>query len=103
MPPREVDMKATTRGTAESAYQSLESRFRRMALIDEARSMLEWDHAAIMPEGGAAARADSLAQLKVIGHELMTDARLGDLLEQAAGDNTLDEWQRANLREMRRL
>ncbi|MBI1777259.1 MAG: carboxypeptidase M32 [Proteobacteria bacterium] len=85
------------------AYQSLESRFRRMALIDEARAMLDWDYAAIMPEGGAAARADSLAALKVVSHELMTDPRLGDLLDEASGDNTLDEWQRANLREMRRL
>ena len=85
------------------AYQSLESRFRRMALIGEASAMLEWDHAAMMPEGGAAARADSLATLKVVSHELMTDPRLGELLDEAAGDNTLDDWQRANLREMRRL
>ena len=85
-----------------SAYQQLESRFRRMALIDEARSMLDWDYAAMMPEGGADARADSLAQLKLVTHELMVDPGLGDLLAEAEGDNSLDEWQRANLREMRR-
>src|SRR5258708_38761103 len=41
--------------------------------------------------------------MKVVCHEILTDPVLGDLLDGAAAQNDLDDWQRANLREMRRL
>ena len=84
------------------AYTTLENRFRRLGLVNEAVAMLNWDTAAMMPEGSAAARAEQLAELKVIAHELLTDPRLADLLDEATRDG-LDDWQRANLGEMRRL
>ena len=56
----------------------------------------------MMPEGGASARGEQAAALAVVCHELLTDPALPDLLAGAEADNTLDDWQRANLREMRR-
>jgi carboxypeptidase Taq len=85
-----------------SAYLELEGRFRRMGHIADAGSILGWDRAAMMPEGGNAGRAEVAATLQVLRHELLTDARVGELLEEAGGDNRLGDWQRANLREMRR-
>ena len=64
--------------------------------------MLHWDLATQMPAGGAAARAEQLAALKLVCHEIITDAALPDLLGAAAAQNELDSWQRANLKEMRR-
>ncbi|MGH7000770.1 MAG: carboxypeptidase M32, partial [Stellaceae bacterium] len=53
-----------------AAYATLETRFRRLGLVNEAVAMLNWDTAAMMPDGGAAARAEQLAELKVIAHEI---------------------------------
>jgi carboxypeptidase Taq len=64
--------------------------------------VLHWDLATQMPEGGAAARSEQLAGLKLVCHEIITDAAMPDLLDGAAAQNDLDPWQRANLKEMRR-
>ncbi len=65
--------------------------------------MLHWDWATMMPSGGAAARAAQLAELDLLRHEALTDERLADLLDEGeAGGGSLDDWQRANLAEMRR-
>jgi carboxypeptidase Taq len=83
------------------SYEALEARFRRLNAVQEAGSVLRWDWAAMMPEGGAEGRAEQLATLRVIGHEMLTDPALADLFA-AAEAETLDDWQTANLREMRR-
>jgi carboxypeptidase Taq len=88
---------------AASAYDALEKRFRRLNLVRDAVGMLQWDMAAMMPDGGADVRGDQMATLKVIIHEQMTDPAVADLL--AAANEVapqLDDWRRANLREMRR-
>jgi carboxypeptidase Taq len=65
--------------------------------------MLHWDAAAMMPTGGAAARAEQLAALRGVAHQHLTAPEIGDLLAEAESETrTLDEWQCANLREMRR-
>jgi len=85
-----------------AAYRELESRFRRIALLNGAAAVLHWDSATMMPAGGARARADQLATLGVLGHERLTDAALGDLFATANAATGLDAWQAANLREMQR-
>ena len=65
--------------------------------------MLHWDAAAMMPAGGAQARAEQLATLRVIAHAALTAPELDDFLAEAEREgNALDEWQRANLREIGR-
>jgi len=83
------------------SYVELERRFERMYLLRDAAAVLDWDASTFMPDGGAQARADQMATLRVIRHELLTAPDMGDLL---AGAETadLDEWQRANVHEMRR-
>ncbi|HTT78781.1 MAG TPA: carboxypeptidase M32 [Stellaceae bacterium] len=85
-------------------YDILESRFARLGAIEEAIQFLHWDAAAMMPRGGAGSRAGQLATLRVVAHEELTRPDMADLLAAAEADsgNRLDEWQRANLREMRR-
>jgi len=87
-----------------AAYGELERRFRRLALLGEAAGVLQWDMAAVMPDGGSTIRGEQLAELKLLSHEALVDPRLGDLLDRAERDEsaTLDAWRRANLREMRR-
>jgi carboxypeptidase Taq len=85
-------------------YQNLETVFRRVALIEEAAGFLSWDEAVHMPDASAESRAEQMATLNVIGHETLTRPEIADWLDAAEGsDDALDAWQRANLREMRRL
>src|SRR5206468_10256646 len=85
------------------AYRQLEARFRRIGAIEQAIAMLHWDAAAMMPVGGARARAEQLATLRVIAHEELTAPELDDLVAEAQSEsNALDAWQRANLREIGR-
>ena len=92
------------RGNAMTAYRELEQRFRRIGAIEQAISVLHWDTAAIMPAGGAAARAEQLATLRLIAHQHLVapeiEATCWPKPTRAADE--LGEWQRANLREMRR-
>src|SRR5438067_3140368 len=86
-----------------TAYRELEQRFRRLGAIEQAISVLHWDTAAIMPAGGAAARAEQLATLRLIAHQHLVAPEIEALLAEAdAASDELGAWQRANLREMRR-
>lgn len=89
------------------AYAELERRFARLTHLENAAGMLHWDMSAIMPTGGAEARAEQLAALKVVCHELLNDPALPDLLEEAEDhnhprSNDTERWEAANPREMRR-
>lgn len=83
-------------------YRALESRFRRLGLLQEASGFLSWDTDTMMPEGGAQSRAEQQAALDVVCHELLTGPDLPDLFAAAEAETGLDPWQSANLREMRR-
>src|SRR4029077_15430952 len=81
-----------------SAYTELEARFRRLGAVEEAIAVLHWDAAAMMPAGGAAARAEQLATLRGIAHQLLAAAEITDLLAAAEADaDSLGVWQRANI------
>ena len=85
------------------AYRRLEERFKRLSDIGGALAVLEWDHQVMMPRGGNETRAEQVATLRQMAHELLTDERTGGLLDEAEVDAAqLDPWQRANLREMQR-
>ncbi|MCZ6510171.1 MAG: carboxypeptidase M32 [Alphaproteobacteria bacterium] len=90
-----------------TAYDDLAARFHRIGVIEDALGILHWDQATMMPEGSAPARAEQVATLSVLRHELLTAPEIGDLL--AASGETAGEarddgnnWQNANLREMHR-
>lgn len=86
-----------------TSYERLEQRFERIADLDHALGILQWDQDTTMPEGASCARGDSLATLKVMRHELLTDRALADLLPAADQEVRSDLWRAANVREMRRL
>ena len=86
-----------------NAYAQLEARFRRISALDDAARLLGWDMQVNMPPGGADARAEQMTAMKLTIREKVTDPAVADLLAEAeTGQGALDDWQRANLREMRR-
>src|SRR3974377_1306805 len=87
----------------QSPYQQLEQEFRRLHAFRSAVSILHWDAAVMMPKGSADLRGDQLAALEIESHALLSSPKVSRLLERAeANTAALDEWQAANLREMRR-
>ncbi|GBU19493.1 MULTISPECIES: carboxypeptidase M32 [unclassified Methylobacterium] len=84
------------------AYAELETLFARLHAVEGAAGILGWDAQTLMPEGAAATRADQLAALKGIAHDIVAAARTGDLIAEAGEAGGLGEWEAANLAEMRR-
>jgi carboxypeptidase Taq len=86
-----------------SPYEQLEQEFRRLHAFRGALSLLRWDAAVMMPRGSADVRGEQLAALETEHHALLTTPKVARLLERAeAAASQLDDWPRANLREMRR-
>src|SRR5215470_12055000 len=86
-----------------SPYKQLEQEFKRLHAFRGASSILRWDAAVMMPRGSADVRGEQLAALETESHALLTSPRVSRLLERAeANAQSLDEWQIANLREIRR-
>ncbi|MZR29229.1 carboxypeptidase M32 [Sneathiella litorea] len=85
-----------------TAYSNLEKRFARLSALSGAAAILHWDSATIMPSGGSDARAEQLAALSLLSHEILNKPEVADLLEQAKSETAnLNDWQLANLTEMR--
>lgn len=86
------------------SYTELEARFKRLSALHEAEAMLHWDAAAVMPasEKSSEARAEQLAELAEIAHGIITAADMGDLIAKAESEANLNDWQHANLHEIKR-
>lgn len=64
--------------------ETLKSKLREIKNINAASAVLGWDQQVNMPPGGAAARAEQLATLGKIAHELFTTDEMGRLLSDLA-------------------
>jgi carboxypeptidase Taq len=85
-------------------YKTLEKIFHKLNDISQAKSVLHWDMATVMPAGGAEARTSQLTTLSSIYHAILTDDGLKDLFATAGKKGRkLNEWQEANLNEMKRV
>ena len=83
------------------AYSALTTVFTRLYRYQHLGAFMGWDQAAMMPPGGNEARGAALAELQLLMHQTLTDPALPALMTQA-GNEKLDDGQRASLHEMRR-
>ncbi|MBS0520018.1 MAG: carboxypeptidase M32 [Proteobacteria bacterium] len=91
-------------GSPGSAYAELERRFHRLSAINRAGAILNWDRSTMMPDGASSDRADQLATLNVVAHEILVAPEMPALLARAEEERApLGVWQTANLREMRHV
>ncbi|OWS77401.1 carboxypeptidase M32 [Pantoea sp. VS1] len=84
-----------------AAYQELSRTFQRLARFGHLGTIAGVDMQTTMPPGGSQARGEAMAELSVFMHELLTDKRLGGLFD-AAGQESLNDVEQANLGEMQR-
>ena len=83
------------------AYTALTEHYARLHRYHHLSAIVGWDRSAMMPPKGMEARAAAEAELNGLIHRHRTDARLSGWIE-AAEQETLDDFERANLREIRR-
>ena len=67
-----------------SALGELRRRLDQVHDLRQVALALEWDQLVMMPSGGGAVRAEQLATLQGLAHELFTDAAVGTLLDELA-------------------
>ncbi len=82
----------------ETAYATLEALFQRIGVMSDVLGILEWDRATLMPQGSGGGRAEQMATLGVLRHEMLTGAEVADLI--AAAEDLGDPWRRANVARM---
>lgn len=88
---------------AASPYEQLTQEFRRLNAFRGALAMLRWDAAVMMPRGSSDVRGEQLAALETEYHAVLTAPKVARLIERAeASSGDLEDWQVANLKEMRR-
>jgi len=83
------------------AYDELTGIWHRLYRFQHLQSIAGWDQAAMMPPKGNDARANAMAEMEGLLHQMRTDPKLPDLLQRAAAE-PLDDVARANLVEIRR-
>jgi carboxypeptidase Taq len=81
------------------AYDALAALYQRLHRLSHLQSIAWWDQAANMPPKGREARANALAEMAGLLHRMRTEPQWHDTLQRAEQE-PLDDWQRANLREM---
>lgn len=86
------------------SYRQLEKRFHRIHLLRSIEQVLRWDGEVMLPTGSAPIRAEQLALLETESNSILRSRKTGHLLDRAESHaSALNDWQSANLREMRRL
>jgi carboxypeptidase Taq len=69
-----------------TAIEQLRERMAELTDLRHASGLLEWDQQTMMPPRGASTRAESLATLEKISHQLFTSPETGRLIERAAAE-----------------
>ena len=81
------------------SYTKYKELMSKIADVQYAAAVLNWDQETYMPKKGADFRAQQLSTLAGIAHELSTSNELGDLLNQLNVDASLTEKEKRNIKE----
>ena len=84
-----------------SSYNQLKQIFHEAALSSDIAGILHWDMSTMMPKNSRENRAEQLAYLSKVRHQLISSNKVGELIHKAK-DESLNNENRANLREMER-
>ena len=85
------------------AFDRLLQTARTVADLSSATAVLGWDQETYMPDGAAEERAEQLATLQGLIHQMVTSDEVGRLIEGLGTNGSteeLEEWQRAALRQI---
>ena len=88
-------------GEQKTAYERLKERLAKISDLRSTKSLLFWDQQTYMPGGGVAGRAEQMATLSRLSHEMLADGETARLLD-AAGEPHPSSEEGALLRRARR-
>jgi len=83
------------------SYEEFEKEVNILVNLNQAASFLNWDEEVMMPENGVEPRSKQKSSLSKVRHDRLTSDRLGELID-SVDEDSLDENQVANLREIKR-
>ena len=83
------------------SYEEFVEHVEQMTYLNSVGGILGWDQQVTMPEGGTPARSKQSSALSSVTHDLLTDDRLGELLDDLEASD-LDQDRRSVVREVRR-
>ena len=87
---------------AHSSYQSLADSFKRINKLDHAMTILNWDQMVMMPKNGVSARSETLAELSVMRHELLTSTEVAEQITACEDDaESLNDGERRSIKAIR--
>ncbi|MBS0236268.1 MAG: carboxypeptidase M32 [Proteobacteria bacterium] len=87
-----------------SSYNKLKNIFKEIHIIRAIQSNLHWDMEVMMPEQAVDARGEQLAFLEEQVVHRITAQEVSEMLDQAVAEVAkLDQWEQANLRNMKRI
>ncbi len=78
------------------SYKQLMQHFTKLSHLSSISGLAGWDEQVMMPTGSGDARADAMATLHGLQHELLTQPSVADWLK-AAKEEPLDHWDSSNL------
>ncbi len=78
-------------------YESYRSYMRKLADVRSALAVMQWDQETYMPEKGSGFRAQQVATLSELAHEMATSEKLGSLLSGLGAAGELGEKERRNV------
>ncbi len=79
------------------SYKKYAEHLQKVADVQYAAAVLNWDQEVMMPAKGAEARSRQLATLNVIAHKWITEPDFGQLLEDLSADDSLTWEQKRNV------
>lgn len=85
------------------AYDLYKTKLTQIADLNAAMAVLQWDQEVYMPAMGATLRAQQLATLSGIAHELGIERKLGTLLQELNNSQSLNTIEKANVAETLRV
>src|SRR5947209_12962273 len=90
--------------TPRNAYDDLIHRFKEARLLDSIGAVVGWDQHTYMPPAGAGHRAEQMAFVAKLGHQMLTDPKVGELLAAVEASRPKpDSDEAVNVREIRRV
>lgn len=78
-------------------YLKYKEHLRKIADVNYASAVLNWDQETYMPTKGADFRAQQLSTLAGISHELYTERKFEQILKELKNDTVLNEWESKNV------
>lgn len=82
------------------SYQQLSNHFRKLSHLSSINHLAGWDEQVMMPAGGGEARANAMATLSGIQHDMLTQTIVGEWLQAAKQESLSSPWEASNLKWM---